>query len=141
MKNLFLIIALLSLTALSSSAQYSLMMKGDKCPFDSAVAVEISTYRLESSKFDACDIVIKLSGERISVLDSIITNQSQSIMIKDKLLSTKEEELRIKQNTIIQLTTQIQGIPKNTWWRKNQKYFYIASGFITGGAIVYFLKK
>lgn len=53
-----LITALLLLIVQISDAQYSLMTKGQLCPFDSAVAIRLDIYRLETRKLNLGDTLI-----------------------------------------------------------------------------------
>lgn len=141
MKKLVLITVLSLLTVLHIKAQYSKLTLGQRCPFDTAVAVQIKTYRLESLKFQKGDSLISILKSRIQVSDSISADLKIRLMYSQSLVGLKNEELAVKIQTIETLKKELQYKPKTTWWDRNQKYVYFAAGFVTSGAVIHFATK
>ena len=135
------ITAILLLTALSTKAQYSKMLLGERCPFDTAVAIEVETYRIESLKFALGDSLIKNMAKQLFICDSLRIFEKGKNEVNLSILNLKNEEIRNKENTILKLTNEMQFKQRVTWWDKNKKYFVFAAGFVTGGAIIHYINK
>jgi hypothetical protein len=146
-KKLLLITVALLLIGPTISAQYSKMIKGQVCPFDTAVAIQINQYRLESKKLKAADkfklvadSTIKVQRYRIDTLMSSLDFQQQRIEVKDSLLNDKKRDLTYCEKNADRIQTELDK--KNNWWHRNEKYFWGTGGFIIGiTPIVFILKK
>lgn len=140
MKKLMLITAILLSIALSSKAQYSLMLKGERNPFDTAVAIHIDTYRLESKKFSLADTLIKSLKEQLVLSKEIEEQQGIRINNLLSIQAIMKEQLDEKNLTINRLTEMYK--PKEeTWWKRNQHTIYFIGGLLTGGGTVYLITK
>lgn len=136
MKKLILITVILLLTGLNINAQYSLMSKGQLCPFDSAVAIQIDTYRLESKKLDLAEALINNLKASIISKDSSILLLETKDKIKDQIISTQLDIIRDKDRTIEALTFYYSP-PKQDWWQKNKNYVLLGAIITIGlGGVV-----
>jgi uncharacterized coiled-coil protein SlyX len=123
------------------------MVKGQVCPFDTAVAIQIDQYRLESKKLKAADefkfyadSTIKVQRYRIDTLESNIGFQQQRIEIKDSLIQSKQRDLNYCEKNASELQDKL--TKKYNWWSRNEKYFWGTGGFIVGiTPIIFILKK
>lgn len=138
MKKYVLIIATLLLIALNSNAQYSLMSKGERCPFDTAVAIHIDTYRLESRKMKLADTMIVNLSDQVASLEGITGNLHLQLSFAADKIQLKEKEIRVKQETIDALLRQMEYQPQPSWWERNHKpvLFIGGVGVGIGGSIL-----
>lgn len=140
MKKLILIIAALSLIAPFSKAQYSLMTKGQLCPFDTAVAIHVNTYRLESRKLNLGDGLISNLKEQLKVSMQVNASLSNQLDMNKEMLKVREQQLEMKNKQMDLLINNYYPKPKDSWFRRNEKTIYFVGGIITGGLVVYVIK-
>lgn len=137
MRKYITIIAVLLLTALNSNAQYSLMTRGERCPFDSAVAIRLDVYRLESLKMKLADRLIFNLSYQMKSLEAMNINLHSQLSLSDQKFRLKEEEVNVKQQTINELLKQMAYKPEKSWWEKNQKPVLFIGGVAVGiGGVV-----
>jgi len=141
MKKYILIIVILLSNVLFIKGQYSKMVMGEKCPFDTAVAIQITTYRMESKKMVMADSLISNMKLRIINCDSLRLLYFNNNNANISLLSIKTEEIKSKNITINRLKNELQYKQESNWWLRNKKYFVFVSGFISGGAVIHFIKN
>ena len=136
------IIPLLSLNA--QSGNYSLMTRGQRLPFDTAVAVNIVQYRAETMKFDLCDSLI-------TALSHIVDNQNKQISILEGRVSNLQEfnsmfeseiarKALVNNNLLIEYNRLSKAYDKErTWFKRNGKWVYIGIGFAAGAVITHYI--
>jgi hypothetical protein len=80
-----------------ASAQYRKLLRGEKSPFDTAVAVRIDRYRLETKKFklfkqleDSLSIEINSLEKEVILSDSINAESQKQITILEKANARKD---------------------------------------------------
>jgi len=134
------------LNAQDTDGNYSLMFKGDRCPFDTAVAVNVKQYRAETMKFDLCDSLI-------TSLSNIVDNQEQQIStLERKALNLQilngAYELEIERKTLVnnKLFVEYDKLNKayaneQRWIKRNGIWFYFGAGFFIGTATTYYILK
>lgn len=135
-----LITALLLLIVQISDAQYSLMTKGQLCPFDSAVAVRLDVYRLETSKLNLGDTIINNLKQQLALNTKTIQELNTQIYLRNEMLLIKDKQISDKDRTIELLSTNFYIKPKDTWFKRNERTIYFIGGIITGGGIIYLVK-
>ena len=143
--RIWVVTALLSLTAPTINAQYSLLRKGDLCPFDTAVAIHIRTYRIESSKFRLCDTLvsglqaeIRLMLSEKDVLENKLGEQQHIIDQLDSLVSSKNETIR---ELNLKFDTLVVAYQKKSFWQRGKGGVLFTSGVITSVLILKLLQK
>ena len=114
---------------------YALITGGQECPFDTAVAIQINQYRVESESFNLCDSLIydyqeyAISLERQSeIQDSLLAINKIKIKEKDNIISSKSElnnKLFIAYNVLYEEATR----KKKIWQRPE---FFIGIGTVIG---------
>ncbi len=135
-----LITALLLLIVQISDAQYSLMTKGQLCPFDSAVAVRLDVYRLETRKLNLGDTIINNLKQQLALNTKTIQELDTQIYLRNEMLLIKDKQISDKDRTIELLSTNFYIKPKDTWFKRNERIIYFIGGIITGGGIIYLVK-
>ena len=135
-----LITALLLLIVQISDAQYSLMTKGQLCPFDSAVAVRLDIYRLETRKLNLGDTIINNLKQQLALNAKTIQELDTQIYLRNEMLLIKDKQISDKDRTIELLSTNFYIKPKDTWFKRNERTIYFIGGIITGGGIIYLVK-
>lgn len=135
-----LITALLLLIVQISDAQYSLMTKGQLCPFDSAVAVRLDVYRLETRKLNLGDTIINNLKLQLALNTKTIQELDTQIYLRNEMLLIKDKQISDKDRTIELLSTNFYIKPKDTWFKRNERIIYFIGGIITGGGIIYLVK-
>lgn len=135
-----LITALLLLIVQISDAQYSLMTKGQLCPFDSAVAVRLDVYRLETRKLNLGDTIINNLKQQLALNTKTIQELDTQIYLRNEMLLIKDKQISDKDRTIELLSTNFYIRPKDTWFKRNERTIYFIGGIITGGGIIYLVK-
>lgn len=135
-----LITALLLLIVQISDAQYSLMTKGQLCPFDSAVAVRLDVYRLETKKLNLGDTIINNLKQQLALNTKTIQELNTQIYLRNEMLLIKDKQISDKDRTIELLSTNFYIKPKDTWFKRNERIIYFIGGIITGGGIIYLVK-
>lgn len=135
-----LITALLVLIVQISDAQYSLMTKGQLCPFDSAVAVRLDVYRLETRKLNLGDTIINNLKQQLALNTKTIQELDTQIYLRNEMLLIKDKQISDKDRTIELLSTNFYIRPKDTWFKRNERTIYFIGGIITGGGIIYLVK-
>ena len=135
-----LITALLLLIVQISDAQYSLMTKGQLCPFDSAVAVRLDVYRLETRKLNLGDTIINNLKQQLALNTKTIQELDTQIYLRNEMLLIKDKQISDKDRTIELLSTNFYIKPEDTWFKRNERIIYFIGGIITGGGIIYLVK-
>lgn len=135
-----LITVLLLLIVQISDAQYSLMTKGQLCPFDSAVAVRLDVYRLETKKLNLGDTIINNLKQQLALNTKTIQELDTQIYLRNEMLLIKDKQISDKDRTIELLSTNFYIRPKDTWFKRNERTIYFIGGIITGGGIIYLVK-
>jgi len=135
---------ILSLTA--QDGNYSLMTKGQRLPFDTAVAINIVQYRAETMKFDLCDSLI-------TTLQSITDNQQKQILTLEGRVSNLQElngmfesELErralVNERLLIEYHKLSRAYDKGrTWFKKNGKWIAFGAGVAVGAVGAYYILK
>ena len=140
MKNLMLITVLLLLSVQTSKAQYSLMTKGQLCPFDTAVAVRIDTYRLETRKLNLGDTIINNLKSQLALSAEKVASLNSQLSFRNEMLKIKDQQIADKDKTIELLTISFYIKPEESWFKRNQKVIYFIGGAVLGGAGVFLIK-
>jgi hypothetical protein len=138
MKKFVLITAILLSTGLSSKAQYSLMTRGERCPFDSAVAIRLDVYRLEGRKMKLADTLITNLSYRAGIAEEMTVSLNRQLAYATGLLQVKEDVIFTKEATIRELLKQMSYVPERSWWEKNNKPVLFIGGVAVGigGAVL-----
>ena len=125
---------------------YSFMTKGQRSPFDTAVAVNLPQYRLETLKFDLCDSLI-------TALQSITDNQNKQIFLLEErvenlreLTAAYEAQITRKNAVNVDLMNEYGRLSKSyakerTWFKRNGKWLCFGVGVAVGGTITYYIIK
>lgn len=128
---------ILLLIAQISNAQYDLALKGDKVKYDSAVVIEIKTYRQESLKLKTADSLINgfrqqliLKERENDKLTTIIENNDKYLLI---LKEANERKDKILEQTRKDCDNAINELSKTKWY--NRKELWLAGGFIIASII------
>lgn len=134
--GLFLI--LLSLMSAQAQSPYTMLLKSEKSPYDTAVAIEIKTYRIETTKLRFADIVIdSLSSENVSLrkeidaADTVMKWQAVTITTQDDLIQKSETRWTDLNSNYQQIFKLIQEKDEPEKWYKN-KYLWIGAAFVSG---------
>lgn len=146
--NCKIFIAILLLTALSFSAQaqYKKLTFGNPCPFDTAVAIQINTYRAETLKLQSADGLISGLQTQIILQKTEITKKDSAILLSYQYALVYQKEVQQKQETINQLSEQFNQLAKlyahtQTWWSKNKVIIAIATTFALTTATILYIKR
>lgn len=126
------LIALLCLTVLTSNGQYEKLVRGQKVTFDTAVAIQINTYRAESRKLkvgssliDSLSLALKSSIETSAIQTKLVSSLSYSNLLKDSRLSQKDSVLAANQKSIDTYNNLVVNLSnrKPTWedWVKDYR--------------------
>ena len=91
---------LIAVTVSAQESPYTLMVKGERNPYDSAVAIELPTYRFETAKLQLGDELIdslivevdSLRAERL-ITDKVIELQEVAINKQEKALQRQDSTL------------------------------------------------
>lgn len=111
------------------------------CPFDSAVAIQIDRYRLETRKLNLADSLILNLNLQVSVQDGLIRTLENRLFIKDQIIET-QESLIVDKNKTIDLLSNYYFEPKQTWWQKNRDGIFFGSGLVIGvGGVIAIIKS
>lgn len=109
-----IIVLLLLIVPIFSRGQspYKFLLKGDKSPYDSGVVIHLSTYRIETKKLKAGDILVdSLLKENQSLSNEIVI--SSEVRTNDKfIIETQSQALTGKDSTIIKLSTNYNELHK-----------------------------
>ncbi len=140
MRRVILITVLSLLIGQSSKAQYSLMTRGQLCPFDTAVAIHVDTYRMESRKLNLADSVIANLQARLDVSLEATAALQNRLELDRELLKVREQQIAMKNKQMEALIANYTIKPKDTWWTRNERTIYLVGGMIGGGIIVYMLR-
>lgn len=140
MRRVILITVLSLLIGQSSKAQYSLMTRGQLCPFDTAVAIHVDTYRMESRKLNLADSVITNLQARLDVSIEATASLQNRLELDQELLKVREQQIAMKNKQMEALIANYTIKPKDTWWTRNERTIYLVGGMIGGGIIVYMLR-
>ena len=136
--RLKMIITTLLLIVLISNtfAQYTLLRKGEKCPYDTAVAVRIDVYRIESQKLTICDQFINQQNKEIDSLKSFISNSEKIFIEQNNLYQLSLNHLSEKEKTIKELSENFDNLnalcsKKPSWINRNQFLIGLTTGIAT----------
>ena len=121
--------------ALTSEAQYKFLLQGEESPFDSAVAIHLPKYRVESDLLKKYPQVIEGLQKENSLLEGTISKviEKENLLVgKNQLLS---EQLNTKQETIIALQNQMNLLHEELnrpprWYQR--KELWGGAGLIVG---------
>lgn len=116
------------------------MLKGERNPFDTAVAIHIDTYRMETEKFNLADILIKSLKQQLVLSEEVERQQGMRIVNLLEIRTVMEEQLAERARTIEQLTEMYRP-PDPTWWERNRHNVFFIGGVVTGGGVAYLLMK
>lgn len=141
MKNWINFTGLFLLIALSSEAQYTLLLKGQPSPYDSGVVIQIKTYRIETRHLKTADDYIKSLNQTIDSLNATIgvkmdINKSLQFEVKEinknlKLSHDNFSQLGKKFDDLYVVATK----PKKGWLKN------VAIGFGLGSLTVLALTR
>jgi hypothetical protein len=145
MLKVLISIAVLLLTAQNSDAQYSLMKRGELCPFDTAVAIHIDMYRVESEKLILCDTLVSGLWTELSLMRQKEGSLLDMAGYYARLYALREEDVKLKDETIVRLNLNFSDLEKKyrlhtNFWQKNKGWIGFAGGIIVSGVIVYTLR-
>lgn len=119
---------LLLLNVQNSSAQYTRLFKGQPSPYDTAVAIRIDIYRIETKKLkygktliDSLSLNIESVNKELHLSDSLVTIQHRELKRLSSVLHGKDS---INQN-LFKLNTVSTSIAKKALekkdWHKDPK--------------------
>lgn len=121
-------LTLLTAQNFNASAQYRKLLLGEKSPFDTAVAVRIDRYRLETKKFklfkqleDSLSIEIKSLQNEVDLCDSIRTKSEDQISILQKANTRKDSVNHVLNKNFDALFKQIE----KPWYKKPETLLYV----------------
>lgn len=121
------IVVLTCLIAQTSNAQYRLLKKGEPNPFDSAVAVRIDRYRLETKKLNLADqLVDSLKSELFKSLESNARRDTALHTMRSQIVNLSAASTR-KDQVIDDLNGNIKAmvavLPKKNLFSRNEVWF------------------
>lgn len=129
-----LLCAALLLSALTSEAQYQLARRGYVVQFDSAVVVNLPTYRAESQMIRLTDSLLLQYKQQVRTFDAIqqasdkrITDLQATIALQKTMLQDKE---KVSQEISKGLQEIKAGLPKQRWFEN--PYLLGGVGVIVG---------
>lgn len=125
-------------TVQTSKAQYTLVTKGDIIKYDSAVAVEISTYRNESAKLKIADSLInslqyeiKLLQIEVDTYEKVQINHSKTVGMLNSIIKNKqillEKNIKEYQDLLIKSS-------ERKFYKRPE--FWGVIGFVLGALII-----
>ena len=94
------------------------MTKGQLCPFDSAVAVRLDVYRLETRKLNLGDTIINNLKQQLALNTKTIQELDTQIYLRNEMLLIKDKQIADKDRTIELLSTNFYIKPKDTWFKR-----------------------
>jgi hypothetical protein len=115
------------------AAQYTLLRKGEKCPYDTAVATKIDVWRLESAKLTKADSLINQQNREIDSLKTFIISSEKIFAHQHQMYNLCLDNNEAKSRTIADLNKNFENLlavcnkPKS-WFERNK----FAVGLITG---------
>lgn len=125
------------LIAQTSSAQYDLAIKGDRVKYDSAVVVELGTYRKETRKLNQSDSLItrlRIEVRQIRIendkIRTVIDNNEKYLLILEKAIERKDKLL---EKTRSDCEDAIKELGKTKWYER--KEIWLGLGFLIGSII------
>ena len=122
------------------------MTRGNRCPFDTAVAVNLPQYRQETLKFELCDSLI-------ATLQLITDNQQAQIITLENRLQTLQElntaataelDRKTKVNMDLFFEHQKLGIAyakEKTWFKRNGRWVAFSAGIVAGSVATYYIVR
>jgi hypothetical protein len=133
-----LLLSLLLLTGFWANGQgsnYKLLTRGKPCPFDTAVAVQIKTYRLESRKFEIQDSLNTSLQAQVKTLEAGIKKAQKISAVSDSISEVRLNLLTAKTTYATALASENQKLKSNLaksskWYRQPMPYLVL--GVLTG---------
>lgn len=124
----------------NAQAQYTKLVKGEPSPYDTAVAVRVDVYRLETQKMVAADKVIAGQRATIDAQMRAIENAQKKSKIDAKTI--KELEAQVEQDAIIKEQLHADYVALEKIANKRPSIFkspklWAVLGFATG-ALIFF---
>jgi hypothetical protein len=113
------------------------MKKGQRCPFDTAVAINIGQYRLETLKFDLCDSLVATFEAQLATFEREVATLRE--------MNTNCETEIIRKNTVIEAYRIEYDIinkayaREKTWFRKNEWWVGFGVGVVAGSVATYYI--
>lgn len=141
MKKLILSTVVFLLSALSSNAQYSLLLKDQINPFDSAVAIQIDMYRLESKKMQLADTLIASLKAQLANTTELSTKLENRVALLQQTIDIQLKQIEDKNVTISRLIQATTYRPEDTWWGRNKGIALFSGGVVIGGGVLLLLIK
>jgi len=122
------------------------MIKGQRNPFDTAVAISIPQYRLETLKFDLCDSIIAALNMIVGNQEYLIKTLEKRVLNLQQLNELYEEEVERKVVMNEQLLNEYRNLniafqKQNTWLKKNGAWVAFGVGFVAGSVATYYVIK
>jgi len=122
------------------------MKRGDRCPFDTAVSINIGQYRLETQKFDLCDSLIAACNLVTYNLSEQVTTFESRVINLQELNSAYEAEINRKTKVNNDLFIEYQKLSmayarEKTWLKKNGKWIAFGAGLIGGAIGTYYIVR
>lgn len=110
---------------LTSEAQYKFLVEGEKSPFDSAVAIHLPTYRIESNLLKKYPQVVEGLQKENSILEGTITKvieketlHSEKVILLSKQLNEKNETVIALQQSVNDLNLELNKPPR--WFQRKE---------------------
>lgn len=129
--TILLLLIVLSFSGFSQN--YLLLTKGQRCPYDTAVAIKIDTYRTETLKMETADSVIFRKSLEIAELRQFVLKSNKLFATQAEMYAQAITHIEIKDNTILELSNNFDNLmktcnTKENWFKRNK----LAVGFFTG---------
>jgi len=145
LKRITVILLFLGLCINLVKAQYIKLYYNDKCPFDTAVAIQINTYRAESRKLSLADSILSNFDKQIVEYKILNTQKDSALMFLYRINLLSDKEIDQKNRTINDLSSTFDKIvelnkKQNTWFNRNKLAIGFVSGIIATTGILILLK-
>lgn len=138
-----MILALFCLNGRSFS-QYALLKFEQLCPFDSAVAVHLPAYRLETLKFKSCDSIVACVDSMVRSYEMRIGHYEYALNYSYSLYEHEKAAVAIKEETIARLNDYNRDLNHaltSEERRNRRKWWWIAGGVVVGGVVGYLIGR
>ena len=125
---------------------YSFMTKGQRSPFDTAVAVNIGQYRAETLKFDLCDSLITALQLITDNQSNLVSTLEKQVINLQELNAAYETEIERKNAVNVDLMNEYSRLSKayskeRKWFKRNGKWLCFGVGVTVGGVVTYYIIK
>ena len=113
-KRITILCACYVLFCLTCNAQIDKFYKGDIVPYDSAVCMDINTYRIVRSSVSSCDKLLESRDALLVDYQAQVTNLKQGITDRDFKIVEQDQALVRKDSVLTQQGTDFRNMSTST---------------------------